>query len=273
MTLLAAGCSEQAGKGQGERSSTQQPASQRPAGDAAQIRAVVTKSFKTRDPADCARLTTQRFLEQITFERGISALTTCRENTKSSDPARSVAVSNLTIDGDAARVRAIPRGGDGAGQTATYALVRRLGNWKIDRMTALDIDRPVFDAATRRSMQREPDALTAQQAECVITKLRSVSDDALERGLIAGDRSVILRPTIGCVRELFEQGIREELRRPPGKISGTQADCVIAGLRDRITDRQLEDLAASNSGGAPPTALAETLRALVAECTSNSAVT
>jgi hypothetical protein len=238
----------------------------------ARIRAVIERSFTTRDPADCAALLTARFLRQVTFERGADALAECRRNAPKSEAARSVAISELSVEGDRASARAVPQGGDSDGQDVTLALVERGGAWKLDRMTALRIERERFDRATRRVLLRGPDASTPQQADCFIRRLSTVSDSALERALVAGDRSVILRATITCTRDVFENTIREELLKGERRITPSQADCVISGLRERIDDAELQQaLEESGSQTALPPQLTEELTQLLRECTNDNA--
>ncbi len=277
LALLAAvavgGCGD--GDGAAPGAGTDRPAqAASPAPDESRIRAVIHESMTTRDPSACRRLATQRFLEQVTFETGAAAHEECRANTRKTDPARSVLISHVMVDGATARAHVAPTGGDADGQAVTYALVKSGGSWKLDRVTAMKIDRARFDAATRRALLREPDALTPEQADCVIRQLRPVADERLERALVESDRSVFLRSNVRCLRAKLEATIRDELLKGSANMTPAQADCVIAGLHKQLTDQQLEDiLAATGSTTSPPKALSDALTALAAECTSNSTVT
>ena len=219
-------------------------------------------------------IVTQRFLEQVTFETGAVARRECERTASSAMPARSVAISQVSVSDGKASAPAVPQGGDSDGQQVTLALVERGGAWKLDRMTALRIDRRRFDRATRIALVHGPDAQTPEQADCFVRRLQAVSDGALERALVESDRSAILRPTIKCVRDIFEDTIRDELLKGERRVTPSQADCVIEGLRERLDDRELEEaLEASNSDSPPPKALTEALGALLSECTPNATVT
>ena len=104
------------------------PAPPRPAG--AQIATAVRGVLVSGDPdLACRRYATVRLLAQ-----SFGGLAGCRRATNPRSAADSVRLTGLVINGNRARVVAIPRGGTSSGQRVNVTLVVSGGNWRVDSL-------------------------------------------------------------------------------------------------------------------------------------------
>ena len=92
--------------------------------DADAIRKIIRTASETKDPSKCSELATQRFLEQIQFQKGRKALEECRKDAKNDDPADSVDISSVTVDGSRGKATYLQNGGDSDGQQLTIDFVK-----------------------------------------------------------------------------------------------------------------------------------------------------
>ena len=104
------------------------PAPPRPAG--AQIAMAVRGVLVSGDPeVACRQYATVRFLAE-----SFGGLAGCRQATNPRSAADSVRLRGLVVNGNRARVVAIPRGGSSSGQRIRVTLVVRGGNWRVDSL-------------------------------------------------------------------------------------------------------------------------------------------
>ncbi len=160
---------------------------------------VVKEALTTRDPAWCRELATQRLLDQLMSAEGDAARRECELHTAIYETPRSVAVSRIEVRGDSARVRAAVYGGDDDGATWGLALVRRNSDWRIDRVTAAELDFERFLRGKRRFLVRPPGGYTERQADCVVRTMRNRGEADLERAIVAGDDRTLNAPIERCV--------------------------------------------------------------------------
>jgi len=159
----------------------------------------VKEALTTSDPAWCRELVTQRFLDQLESSEGVAARRECERDTAIYETPRSVTVSMIEVRGDTARVRAAIEGGDDDGATWGLALVRRNSDWRIDRITAAELDFARFVRATRRYLVRPPGGYTERQADCIVRAIRNRGEAELERAIVAGDDRTLNAPYARCV--------------------------------------------------------------------------
>ncbi len=166
---------------------------------------------------------TRRFVERSSY--GVAEYAELLEELCHDAPgefaARSVRVSGVRVSGDRATATAVATGGAYAFGRVTFALVRD-GVWRIDRVTALDIDRAKFDAVQRRLAKVGDEPPTPAQVDCTVRRLSRLDDHELERAIIASDPTLVTDPTLVCV-------LRPELRRQGLSVSRTS--CIVRQLR------------------------------------------
>lgn len=136
--------------------------------------------------------------------------------------ARSVTVSGVRVSGDRAKASVVATGGANAVGKLTFALVRD-GVWKVDRTTALDVDRAKFEDVQRRLAKVGDDPVPDAQLDCALRRLSRLDDRALERALMVSDpRPLVIDPALVCY-------LRPELRRQGLSVALT--GCVLRALR------------------------------------------
>jgi hypothetical protein len=195
-------------------------------GEAGAVAAAIKRASATRNPADCARLETQRFLDQTELANGKAALQSCRDDARDgSGNPRSTKVSNVTVTGGTAHARAAFEGGNLDGQALNLRLVKQGGGWKLDHMDSFaSFDRTRFLHATRSSLQRPPQALPEAAVGCIVGRFSALSDGELQAVFLQSDPGRLASLTGPCFvsllkRELAAQGVPK-----------TVTDCVVARI-------------------------------------------
>jgi hypothetical protein len=158
----------------------------------------------------------------------------------------------VAVNGSQAEAEFTPDGGEADGQGLTVRLIQDDGDWKLDRITDVDLDRDRFEAALRHGLTRPPDALSEGRADCVIKNLEGVSDPEIERAIVEADPTVFTEPVVLCegvdgrggVRGAFEDALRRNLLQVQG-LSAEQMNCVLKRLRKVLSAEQLEQLVRS----------------------------
>lgn len=204
------------------------------------VRAAIRTALTSTSPAACTRSYTRGFLDQGSF--GLRPLADdyarfCRANIDAL-AARAVAVSDVSVDGARARARFTADGGAYAVRAATVELRKDGGRWRLDRLTALTLDRARFARQQARAT-RLADGVSRRQSQCVIRRLGRVSDAGLEAALVHARAAVLADPLLVCAirPELLAQGLSQH-----------QTRCVIGQLRrepEAFVRRLLERTAAA----------------------------
>jgi hypothetical protein len=236
LVAAAAGCGGDSGGGTGED----------------EVTGVLQTFFTTSDPAQCDELTNNAF-KQLS-PNVLAADDPASECRKSLDPtgqAKSIQVSDLSIDGSKATATVVPEGGTFEGATVRINLVDD-GGWKIDgiadvQLTSRDEFLREVDARAKKSFGN--DAFTADESDCIARYIRrEVSTEEIERGIVSGDRTYLydgVRLCLGGGTDLIAivQIINNQLVNEgvDPKVAQCSAGASIAGLKDAT----LEDFAAS----------------------------
>lgn len=229
--------------------------------DETKVKDAITESLNSTDPSSCEKLATERFLKQSQLEKdSAAALKSCQEDAPSSRPTDSIEFGEVSVGGDTSEATFTPGGGDNSGATYSVRLTKEGDQWKLDEITKVTIDdRAVFDAATKAGLERPPDPLTSEQADCIIEKLGKKSDGDIEEVLEQGDGAVVQSAAVQCVgragrrkragsggsdggaadRSRFARMIRKQLVTPPRALSGPVADCVVKRLKVDATDAEV----------------------------------
>lgn len=153
-----------------------------------EIEATITEASKSRDPDDCRRLLTDRYLEQAFKEPPEAAMGTCEERAPEEQEGApdAVAVTRIEVDGESAVANVTNEGGSFDGQTYTLGLVEEDGAWMIDEVfgyvdldrekVLLEIGRDVFEGARTGE--------EARRAQCTLERLEQLDRAELEELLL-----------------------------------------------------------------------------------------
>lgn len=165
LTAVLAACgSEDAGKG----------------GPAGEVEGVVEASVTSDDPADCKRLNTQRFLQQVSGESGEKAAQTCEDDVEENGGARSVQVTRVKVDGSTATAK-ITTGGGIDSEDLEVALVKQGGQWKLDEIVGyIDFVRERLVEDFEREVHAHPGEIPPRIAACALNVFKQGSPAELE---------------------------------------------------------------------------------------------
>lgn len=167
--------------------------------DEEQIEEAITMSATTTDPANCAKLETEAFVEQSSKESGKAAYKTCEKEAKdATNNADSVAVSEVEVEGSKATADAAITGGGFDGQTVTIALVEEGGQWKLDQITGFA---KLDTAALARTFKTQIEAsgeLTPEQTACIVGGIEEASQAEVEEFLLSGSSTPFVELAESC---------------------------------------------------------------------------
>lgn len=199
------------------------------ASTAAAVRHDIGAALTSTDVAGCKlSYLTKRFTDQGTYaipELLDSERRICRADVRTY-AARSVKLTRIKVDGDHATVRMQADGGAYGYGTLDLALARD-GTWKLDRLTAVRIDRAKFNRLQARFASVGEDKLTKAQIACSIRRLGRYSDAELDRATVQGDVGPQIDPLLVCL-------VRPALRKEGVPIALTS--CVLKQLESMGRD-------------------------------------
>ena len=177
-------------------------------GEERAVRDVVQEAMTTTDPSSCTELYTRALLEQTTGERGAAALKSCRDEADKPG-ATSLKIDDVRVSGPRASADIRPSGGELPFKSATLALRKSGGKWKLSRLKGGVLDRPALFAVLRRGFAEPPDQLPAALVDCVVKDLDRESTSRLTRAYITPDPVVFIIPVVICQTrsELTKSGI------------------------------------------------------------------
>jgi hypothetical protein len=162
-----------------------------------EVEAAIETSATTTDPADCKRVNTQQFMEQVTRESGKAAVEECEKEAKNDEGSDSVSVSNLEIDGSSAGAEATLSGGNLDGQTLEVELVKDGDEWKMSEVVEFaDFDQAALVEALEGQFEESSDEIDSDLAACFIEAFKQGSQEEVEELLFKGP--------VDALEELFE---------------------------------------------------------------------
>jgi hypothetical protein len=101
--------------------------------DETAISKAIEKSATSSDPSKCTELQTEEFNEQAEHESG-NALKGCEESAEENEePAESVSVSNIKVNGETATAEAEIEGSDLNGTSVEIEMANEEGTWKLNK--------------------------------------------------------------------------------------------------------------------------------------------
>lgn len=162
-----------------------------------EVEAAIETSATTTDPADCKKVNTQQFMEQVTRESGEAAVEECEEEAKNDEGSDSVGVSGVEIDGSGATAEAALSGGNLDGQTLEVALVKDGDQWRMDEVVEFtEFDRATLVESLEDQFSESSDEIDARLAACFV--------DAFEQGSQEEVEELLFKGPLDALEELFE---------------------------------------------------------------------
>jgi hypothetical protein len=184
------------------------------------------KALTSTSVSACSSSYTKAFLDQGSYgsTRAAAELRTfCRSNIKEL-AAKQVDVSDVRVDGDTAEADFSATGGQYAYKHATVTLRKSGGEWRLDRLKALELERPEYDERQERLSILQKNGLSRKLAACYRRRIERVSNRRLSSAIVRADPSYLADPSLACV-------IRPTLRK--NGISAVRARCIARRVRGR----------------------------------------
>lgn len=128
----------------------------------------------------------------------------------------------MKADGDKAQAGFSASGGQYALTQARVQLRKDDDHWKLDRLTAVTLDRRAYDAQQLRLATGGSLKLSQAHAACFSRRVKNVADTTLERAIVSSDGAVFADPLLICF-------VRPQLRQYGLSIPRTR--CTILRLR------------------------------------------
>jgi hypothetical protein len=166
----------------------------------AEIEDAIETSATSEDPANCAELETQNFLEQTTSESGKTALKSCEEEAEDSDSgADSVEVTEVEVEGDQATAQATISGGNFDSQSLVIALVEEDDQWKLDEITEFaEFDQAAFVGQFQKELEAGEEVEPAV-VSCIVEGLEEAPQEEIEELVLSGNSTPIEELAESCV--------------------------------------------------------------------------
>jgi hypothetical protein len=166
--------------------------------DEDKITETIETAATTSDPSNCTELETRRFAEQNSTEKGKAAIESCEKEAEAGEEvAKSVEVSNVSVNGSKATAEAEFEGGPLGSQGIEVTLVEEGGTWKLDYVEGFaNYDGKALGEEFERQFEEEESELTSEQTGCIVGKISGLSKEEAEEAFFAG--------TTGSVEELVK---------------------------------------------------------------------
>ncbi len=166
-------------------------------GEEGDVEAAIETSATTTDPADCKKVNTQQFMEQVTRESGEAAVEECEDEAKNDEGSDSVSVSSVEIDGSSATAEAALSGGNLDGQTLEVELVKDGDEWKMNEVVEFtDFDQAKLVGALEGQFEESSEEIDPKLAACFVEAFKQGSQEEVEELLFKGP--------VDTLEELFE---------------------------------------------------------------------
>lgn len=167
--------------------------------DEEKVEATIETAATSTDPANCAKYSTLKFMEQTNSGQGAEAEKACEEEAeKGEDQPEAVAVSNIEIEGEEASADVAFEGGNLDGQTLTVALVEEEGQWKLNELTGFaNFDAEKLIAALIEQLKSEA-SVEPRVITCIADGLRELDESQFEELVIKQETQPIVEIAKSC---------------------------------------------------------------------------
>jgi hypothetical protein len=166
-----------------------------------EITEVIEKAATTNDTANCTERETLAFVEQNTQAEGQAAVKQCKEEAESGEEqAKSVKVSNVSVNGEKATADVLFEGGSLGSQGLEVALVEEEEKWKLDHIEGFaEYDAQALGDAFEKSFEEEENSeLSKEQASCIAEGVTKLSQKEAEAIFFEGETEMLLELAQNC---------------------------------------------------------------------------
>ncbi len=168
--------------------------------DVKEITGAIVTSGTTETESECTEMETQRFVEQISSEKGQAAIDACKEAGDTN--AEKIDVSDVKVDGDGATAIAAIAGGTFDGQSLRVSLIREDGKWKLDYFDGFEsFDKAKLVDALTAALSGSSETFTPEQGQCIGDALGEAGDTELQEIILSGDSNRLVPFVKPCLTQ------------------------------------------------------------------------
>jgi hypothetical protein len=169
-------------------------------GEEAAIEEAIETSATGTDPSKCSEVQTEAFNETESGKTGAAALKACEEATEeeAGEPAESVDVSNIEIEGEEAAAEAKIEGSSLNGQVVAIGLNKEGGDWKLDSLIGFTKYDPAGLAAALEGKLGEEEGISSELAACISEGVAEMSKGEAEALVFEKDNEGIEEIAASC---------------------------------------------------------------------------
>ena len=169
--------------------------------DETAISKAIEESATTTDPSKCTKYQTEAFNEQDARE-STNPLKSCEESAESNEePAESVNVSNIEIDGETATAQAEIEGSSLNGQSVEIEMAKEEGAWKLNQFIEFSsYDGKGLGETLTKELEKEGE-VSASLAKCVGEGFAEISQQEAEAVIFAGEAEGLEELAKSCQSE------------------------------------------------------------------------
>jgi hypothetical protein len=168
-------------------------------GDETAIEEAIETSATSSDPSKCSEVQTETFNEAETGVSGKGAMEACEKEAEANeDPAESVSVSKVEVNGESATAQVEVEGGTLNGQGVEIELAKEGGDWKLNEFLALtNFEGAEFAEAVEEKLGEE-EGVSASLAKCVAEGLAEMSKPDAEAMIFEKSTEGVEEIAQGC---------------------------------------------------------------------------
>jgi hypothetical protein len=168
------------------------------ADETGEVEEVIEASATTTDPADCKKLQTQQFMEQISRESGQAAVESCEADAEDDEGVSDATVSTVEVDGSNATAETALEGGGLDGQTIEVALLKDGDQWKMNEVVKFtDFDHAHLVQGLEEELA-DTDESEAKFASCFVEAFKRASEDEVEELIFGKSPQALEEVFEGC---------------------------------------------------------------------------
>jgi hypothetical protein len=155
-------------------------------GDEGEIEEAIETAATSNSPSKCTEVETQNFNEQSTGESGAAATKQCEKEAPEEENAKSVAVSNIEVEGEEATAEVAVTGSSLDGQTLELALVKEEGQWKANEITGFAKFNQEKLVEAIETQLGESEEIEPELASCIVEGIEEYSAEEAEELVLDG---------------------------------------------------------------------------------------
>lgn len=150
-------------------------------GEESAVKAAIETSGTSTDPSKCSEVQTAAFNESETGETGKQALKTCEEEAEADvNPAETVSVSNVEVNGETATAEVAVTGSALNEQGLEVEVTKEEGDWKLNKFIGFtNFDGKALGESLEKELLKE-EGVSASLAKCVSEGIAEISQPEAE---------------------------------------------------------------------------------------------